>query len=241
MKKNIKYLLVIIMLMALLGGCDSEEDVVGSYVPGGKGEQPEASIPEEEDETAQSENVPAQEPAAPEDGLQASVPDSVQMQAPEAVLGAALAMEETPVAEPMPEAVPGAAPAMEETPATESTPEENTDIQADAPLGIPVLSDWAKTYDSAEDPNPIGDGVTFTITWNGVEGADGYEAEITSRRDDGTGPYVRTATMTAPVCEESFSHIYMNMKIKVRAYKETEVGRQYGEWSPEKEMSYSPV
>ncbi len=227
MKKAIG-LLALICGVTLFGGCDSEADIAVYHASESEDEQLEAPTSEEEEETAQSESVPPQAPATPNDAAGAG--DDAQ------------ALNLDPVQEQTPETVTEAAPITEETPVAELTPEETADIQTDAPLGIPVLSDWEKTYDSAEDANPMGDGVTFTITWNGIDGADGYETEFTSQQSDaGSGPYVETKTVAEPIYEISFSHIYMYMKIKVRAYKETEAGRQYGDWSLEKEMSYSPV
>lgn len=120
------------------------------------------------------------------------------------------------------------------------TEADETDSQGNRVLGIPILSEWEKTYDTAEVEAPLGDGVTFTITWDGIIGADGYEVEVTTKGEMQETEYIRTQIVTEPTYSESFSHINMCMKVRVRAYKDTDMMKGYGEWSQEKELIYSP-
>ncbi len=119
---------------------------------------------------------------------------------------------------------------------------EAADSQESKRLGTPVLSEWEKTADTAEMENPAGDGVTYTVTWDEIEGADGYEVELKTKGNGSAEEdwFVRTTTVTEPQFSNSFSHIDMHLKVKVRAYREIDTVKEYGDWSSEKETIYSP-
>ena len=119
---------------------------------------------------------------------------------------------------------------------------EAVDSQDSSRLGTPVLSEWEKTADTAEMENPAGDGVTYTVTWDEIEGADGYEVELKTKENGSAEEdwYIQTTTVTETLFSESFSHIEMHLKVKVRAYREIDMVKEYGDWSSEKETIYRP-
>lgn len=127
-----------------------------------------------------------------------------------------------------------------ETPTPQTTDSASKDTQ-NAKLATPVLSEWKKIRDSAEETFAISDGVTYQITWDKIAGADGYEVELQSQ-DSGNDKWIsRTVTVNDPSYSESFSHIEMHMKARVRAFRKSGITKEYGDWSQEKQLNYHPV
>ena len=127
-----------------------------------------------------------------------------------------------------------------ETPIPETTDSASKDTQ-NAKLATPVLSEWKKIRDSAEETFAISDGVTYQITWDKIAGADGYEVELQSQ-DSGNDKWIsRTVTVNDPSYSESFSHIEMHLKARVRAFRKSGITKEYGDWSQEKQLNYYPV
>lgn len=89
--------------------------------------------------------------------------------------------------------------------------------------------------------SPKSDGVTYQITWDKITGADGYEVELQSRDSGNEQWSSRIITVTEPSYRESFSHIDMQLKARVRAFRKTGTTKEYGDWSQEKQLNYSPV
>lgn len=127
-----------------------------------------------------------------------------------------------------------------ETPIPQTTDSASKDTQ-NAKLATPVLSEWKKIRDSAEETFAISDGVTYQITWDKIAGADGYEVELQSQ-DSGNDKWIsRTVTVNDPSYSESFSHIEMHLKARVRAFRKSGITKEYGDWSQEKQLNYHPV
>lgn len=103
-------------------------------------------------------------------------------------------------------------------------------LTAVSALGRPTISDWKKTHDSATcNCNPPHDGVEYTISWKKVPGASGYQVYY-GQNDNGkwyTG-YKNTTKLNFSI---GFSHINMNLKAKVRAFRTVNGRRIYGSWS----------
>lgn len=97
-------------------------------------------------------------------------------------------------------------------------------------LGRPTVSDWKKTHDSATcNCNPPHDGVEYTISWKRVPGASGYQVYY-GQNDNGQW-YTGYSNTTNLKFSLSFSHINMNLKAKVRAFRTVNGRRIYGSWS----------
>ena len=123
-------------------------------------------------------------------------------------------------------------------------PEQKDSSSEDAQnekLKTPVLSEWKKTWNSAEETSPTSDGVTYQITWDKITGADGYEVEVQSRDSGNEKWSSRIVTVKNPSYSESFSHIEMQMKVRVRAFRKSGITKEYGDWSQEKQLNYNPV
>lgn len=103
-------------------------------------------------------------------------------------------------------------------------------LTAVSALGRPTVSDWKKTHDSATcNCNPPHDGVEYTISWKKVPSASGYQVYY-GQNDNGkwyTG-YKNTTKLNFSI---GFSHINMNLKAKVRAFRTVNGRRIYGSWS----------
>ena len=141
-----------------------------------------------------------------------------------------------PTPEPMETLMPTPEPTETPMPTASVTPDtKNTK------LAVPVVSEWKKIWDSAEEISPKSDGVTYQITWDKITGADGYEVELQSRDSGNEQWSSRTITVTEPSYRESFSHIDMRLKARVRAFRRTGTTKEYGDWSQEKQLNYSPV
>lgn len=143
---------------------------------------------------------------------------------------------ETSMLTPEPTETPMPTPEPTETPTASVTP----DVKNTKPA-VPVVSEWKKIWDSAEETFPKSDGVTYQITWDKITGADGYEVELQSRDSGNEQWNSRTITVTEPSYRESFSHIDMQLKARVRAFRKTGITKEYGDWSQEKQLNYSPV
>ena len=149
---------------------------------------------------------------------------------------------ETPV--PTPEPMETLMPTPEPTETPMPTPMPTASVTPDTKntkLAVPVVSEWKKIWDSAEETSPKSDGVTYQITWDKITGADGYEVELQSRDSGNEQWSSRTITVTEPSYRESFSHIDMQLKARVRAFRKTGTTKEYGDWSQEKQLNYSPV
>ena len=46
--------------------------------------------------------------------------------------------------------------------------------EAKVKVGVPQMKKWYKSYDSLKSPNPVGNGVQYTLKWKKVKGATGY-------------------------------------------------------------------
>lgn len=103
--------------------------------------------------------------------------------------------------------------------------------EAKVKVGVPQMKKWYKSYDSSTSPTFIGDGVRYTLEWKKVKGADGYQVQKYSR-----SPYsnwYKFPTVSQATCSTSieFSHISLEFKARVRAYKIVKGKRVYGKWS----------
>ena len=142
-----------------------------------------------------------------------------------------------PTVTPEPTAIP---PEPTVTPSETPTPTDSVTPESTKPAA-PVVSEWKKIWDSKEESEPKSDGVTYQITWDKITGADGYEVELQSRDSGNEQWSSRTITVTEPSYCESFSHIDMQLKARVRAFRRTGTTKEYGDWSQEKQLNYSPV
>lgn len=102
-------------------------------------------------------------------------------------------------------------------------------------VGTPQLKKWYKSYDSAEDPNPIGNGVKYMIKWKKVKGADGYQVqkyERTLSQFSSPGAWFKYTPVSQKGCSTSIEFsTALEFKAKVRAYKIINGKRVYGKWS----------
>lgn len=98
-------------------------------------------------------------------------------------------------------------------------------------IGVPKMGQWYKSYDSAKDPKAVGDGVTYTIKWKKVRGADGYQVQK-FEIDGETGHWYKYDPVDQKKCSTSISFSSVSaIKAKVRAYKNVNGKRIYGKWS----------
>ena len=180
--------------------------------------------------TSEPMETPVPTPEPTETPMPTLEPTETSMQTPEPT--------ETPMPtpEPMETLMPTPEPTETPMPTASVTPDtKNTK------LAVPVVSEWKKIWDSAEEISPKSDGVTYQITWDKITGADGYEVELQSRDSGNEQWSSRTITVTEPSYRESFSHIDMRLKARVRAFRRTGTTKEYGDWSQEKQLNYSPV
>lgn len=97
-------------------------------------------------------------------------------------------------------------------------------------LGRPTVSDWKKTHDSATCNCKIPhNGVAYTISWNKIPGASGYQ--VYSGIQDSEGWHTEYSNTTKCQFTLNFSHINTQIKAKVRAFKTVNGRRIYGSWS----------
>lgn len=101
-------------------------------------------------------------------------------------------------------------------------------------LGKPSVSEWKKTYDSAADIFG-GNGVEYTVNWSTVKGASGYQVKYYERQEDDDCWYSEEKNIRNTSFSTSFSHINIDLRIKVRAYTTINGQRVYGPWSSLKE------
>lgn len=47
--------------------------------------------------------------------------------------------------------------------------------EAKVKVGTPKMKNWYESYNSRKDPNATSNGVQYTIKWNKVKGASGYQ------------------------------------------------------------------
>ena len=97
-------------------------------------------------------------------------------------------------------------------------------------LKAPTVSNWKKTWDGKWS-TPRADGVAYTITWNKVAGASGYQVKVATK--EGTWwPYRYVLTKKRSYTEAGSS--IEKSKARVRAYKIVNGKKQYGPWSKTK-------
>lgn len=97
-------------------------------------------------------------------------------------------------------------------------------------LKAPALTEWRKTHDSATCNCAIPhDGVTYTINWNKIPKASGYQVYY-GTNDNGQWYMLKENTKKLSF-STSFSHINMKLKARVRAYVMIDGKKVYGPWS----------
>ena len=191
-------------------------------------EDDESDIEEPDDTETGEEQVAKKDDTAMPEPTETPMPTSEPM--------------ETPV--PTPEPMETLMPTPEPTETPMPTPMPTASVTPDTKntkLAVPVVSECKKIWDSAEETSPKSDVVTYQITWDKITGADGYEVELQSRDSGNEQWSSRTITVTEPSYRESFSHIDMQLKARVRAFRKTGTTKEYGDWSQEKQLNYSPV
>lgn len=101
---------------------------------------------------------------------------------------------------------------------------------AKANLKAPTVSNWKKTWDGNWS-KPKANGVAYTITWNKIAGASGYQVKVSTK--EGTWcPY--RAVLTKKCTYTEAGSTIEKSKAKVRAYKLVNGKKQYGAWSKTK-------
>ncbi|MCI5901624.1 MAG: hypothetical protein MRZ74_03770 [Blautia sp.] len=95
----------------------------------------------------------------------------------------------------------------------------------------PNLGSWKKTYDSAYSKPFQFDGVQYSIKWEQVRGATGYEVYFLSKDADDRTWFCQKSFTRRTSFSINFSHIDYDLKIKVRAYKIVDGKKAYGSWS----------
>ncbi len=99
-----------------------------------------------------------------------------------------------------------------------------------ANLKAPTVSNWKKTWDGSWN-TPKSDGVAYTITWNKVSGASGYQVKVSTK--EGTWSSYRYVLTKKRSYTEAGSTVDKS-KARVRAYKVVNGKKQYGPWSKTK-------
>ena len=99
-----------------------------------------------------------------------------------------------------------------------------------ANLKAPTVSNWKKTWDGNWS-TPKADGVAYTITWNKVSGASGYQVKVSTK--EGTWSSYRYVLTKKRSYTEAGSTVEKS-KARVRAYKVVNGKKQYGPWSKTK-------
>lgn len=97
-------------------------------------------------------------------------------------------------------------------------------------LKAPTVSNWKKTWDGNWN-TPKSDGVAYTITWNKVSGASGYQVKVSTK--EGTWSSYRYVLTKKRSYTEAGSTVEKS-KARVRAYKVVNGKKQYGPWSKTK-------
>ncbi len=107
----------------------------------------------------------------------------------------------------------------------EESEKDDEDTENAGELSVPAISKFQENNDKQ------GDGVMVYVTWSAVENADGYEVEAieTENRPD-TEPYKRNI-ITSDTYFETGASVPMNIKVKVRAYRNVDGDNVYSEWS----------
>lgn len=99
-----------------------------------------------------------------------------------------------------------------------------------ANLKAPTVSNWKKTWDGNWS-TPKANGVAYTITWNKVSGASGYQVKVSTK--EGTWSSYRYVLTKKRSYTEAGSTVEKS-KARVRAYKVVNGKKQYGPWSKTK-------
>lgn len=111
---------------------------------------------------------------------------------------------------------------------SEDGDEENEDEENQeniTELSVPAISRFQENTDTE------GDGAMVYVTWSAVENADGYEVEaIETENTPNTEPYKRTV-VTSETYFETGASVPINVKVRVRAYKNVDGDNIYSEWS----------
>lgn len=97
-------------------------------------------------------------------------------------------------------------------------------------LKAPTVSNWKKTWDGNWS-TPKADGVAYTITWNKVSGASGYQVKVSTK--EGIWSSYRYVLTKKRSYTEAGSTVEKS-KARVRAYKVVNGKKQYGPWSKTK-------
>lgn len=97
-------------------------------------------------------------------------------------------------------------------------------------LKAPTVSNWKKTWDGNWS-TPKANGVAYTITWNKVSGASGYQVKVSTK--EGTWSSYRYVLTKKRSYTEAGSTVEKS-KARVRAYKVVNGKKQYGSWSKTK-------
>ena len=97
-------------------------------------------------------------------------------------------------------------------------------------LKAPTVSNWKKPWDGNWS-TPKANGVAYTITWNKVSGASGYQVKVSTK--EGTWSSYRYVLTKKRSYTEAGSTVEKS-KARVRAYKVVNGKKQYGPWSKTK-------
>lgn len=104
-------------------------------------------------------------------------------------------------------------------------------VEAKVRVGTPKMRNW---YKSAEAPYGS-NGVQYTIKWNKVKGASGYQVQKYERSLSAygnPGKWYKFPTILQKGCSTSIQFsVSVEIKARVRAYKIVNGRRVYGKWS----------
>lgn len=103
--------------------------------------------------------------------------------------------------------------------------------EAKAKVGTPQIKNWYKSAEASYGSN----GVEYTIRWNKVKGASGYQVEKYERSLSAfgaPGKWYKFPTVSQKNCSTSIQFsASLELKARVRAYKIVNGRRVYGKWS----------
>lgn len=102
-----------------------------------------------------------------------------------------------------------------------------TDGYMDAVIAAPILHDFI----NVTDYYPWGDGWTYEISWDSVDGAKGYEVEYTETESFNEEEGYHDVTEVEENVFSVSGSVEVKITIRVRAYAEEDGERIYGEWS----------
>ena len=96
-------------------------------------------------------------------------------------------------------------------------------------LPAPKLGKFIKTNDFSQN-HQIGSGVQYTVKWNTVKGASGYQVKEYEKGWEGGQWWSQSSFTTKEYYSVSFSDLYA-FKVRVRAFKYINGKKIYGQWS----------